>query len=199
MSISKLDVANAIDSVMVDGRDLEKYHTFPIKPTDLSAVKKLKQACNEKYKTFYDTLLKPRLDKDNKIKCDIASKLWIYFEDSKDVFSYIENMDKLPSYTDDSYQKQFDFWVKEFTTLEMHELYDKYSLNVISAAYGLILETCKRWSILQKYERIYSKSKDIDKILVLMDENMKLLDGSESLVNIGEIGKKACGVLASKK
>lgn len=179
------DLQEKIGNQIIDIRDFRTYHVHRVGPKDTADVIAIKKLCDQEYEKFHTELLVPHADEKGKILCELASDLWIYYEDIREVESFIKNLKVLPKPD----MNVVEFWLEEFKK-PSDELHIKYGTNTIATAYGAIIEYTKHWTITTKYERIYSQAKSIDHAIELLRQNRNLLDGSALPVNLNALGEK---------
>lgn len=185
------DVGDKAENTPINPKDFAKYHIFRISENDKMYAYKAKTKHNERYRLFEEKILNNHLDKDGKILAKKASFLWMVFDDSREILNFVKFQENL-RITDSKIAK---FWIKEFTEKPIEELYD-YGINVISSAYGIVVDYFREYVMMQKYERIYSKSNDFDEWFELADKNRTLMEGQEIPFDIQKISEKAKTIIA---
>jgi hypothetical protein len=178
------DLEKAVNETLIDIKDFRRYHTYDVKGNDKMYVHAIKKRCNERYDEFFEKILKPRANSENKIRCDVAAMLWAVFEDSNEVLGFIKVSKFIPTPEWDI----VDHWLKEFQR-PVEELRGV-GLSAVSSAYGILVEYYKRWTVQQKYERIYSSSDKFADWVVLFEKNQTLVKGEERPFDLREIAEK---------
>lgn len=186
------DIQRAAGNTMINVKDFTKRNRFVISPNDDKNVTSLKQQHNERYDIFLKDILMPRT-KDNMIRSDDASFLWIVYTDEFETLNFKKHENKLRPIN----KELVDYWIDMFKKSHS-ELYH-YGINTISSAYGLLIDYYRQWYTNQKYEKIYSKGKTFDDFLELANENIGLIDLSEEPFDMKSIASKAQMIIASKK
>lgn len=190
---SDKDFQKVLDETMVDIKDFRKYHTHKInEASDTVAVMKIKNLHNARYDKFFEEILKPRANKDGKIRCELIARLWHVYQDSYEVLKCREFYDHLRLVD----RKDVDYWLDIFSA-PIEELY-QYGSNVLSIGFGILSDYLRQWWLQEKWDRIYSKSDKFDDWLDLTENQVTFMSGQEAPYELKPIAEKFQIISASK-
>lgn len=150
---------------------------------------------NQLVDDWEERVLKPMADSEGKVSASSATFSWaVYFEGIL-AKKYLDNQKMIPAATKD----QEEYWKNFFEDLSIEEMHFYGSL-VVSFGWAIIQGIFRKWATQEKWDKVYSKSKDPYKWVNLALKHKDLVLGKVnpwwSLEQYKEIHEKVMTILS---